>query len=160
LVVVSGWRADNEHGVVLLVTDPTAAITDVGAAVTVAGQDASPPPQPTTEERMDALERQLQGVLRTASWNRSAERPFRAPRAEESGRVEWLLTFGQFASALGCVAAPLYALIILSRAAEVRERVPNAPNPALWVVVGAALGFLYSAAMFVVFTRCKRVPPE
>jgi hypothetical protein len=100
-------------------------------------------------------------VLRTVGRSRSAERPVAVSRVEEEGGVGWLLlAFGQVVSALGCMASPVYVLVALSRAADVRERVRDAPNPTLWIVVGAILGFLYSAAMFVVFSRCKRVPPE
>lgn len=93
------------------------------------------------------------------------EDPLGAIRAvassEPGGGVGWLLlTFGQIVSALGCLAAPAYPLIALSEAAPVRERVRDAPDPTLWIVGGAVLGFLYSAAMFVVFTRCKRIPDE
>jgi hypothetical protein len=164
VIVVSGWRAHNEYGVVLLVNDPTAAAPDPGAAVTGEAQGPGPPPPPATpEERIEALERQLQGVLRAVSRNRPAERSSPAPRVEEPGGFGWLLlTFGQIVSALGCAAAPIYALVALSQAAAVRERVRDTPNSTLtlWIIVGAVLGFLYSAAMFVVFTRCKRVPPE
>jgi hypothetical protein len=74
----------------------------------------------------------------------------RSPTARPSaaGRVgQALLTFGQVVSVLGCIAAPVSGAVALS-------------GPASWVgVVGAALVFLYSAAMFVVFSRVKRLPP-
>ena len=162
VIVVSGWRMDNEHGVVLLIADPTAPVPEPGAAVAGAVPDAGPsPPPPTPEERIEALERQLQGVLRTVGRSRSSEHSVPVQRVEEEGGVgRLLLTFGQVMSAVGCIATPVYALVALSRAADVRERVRDAPNPTMWIVVGAALVFLYSAAMFVVFGRCKRVPPE
>jgi hypothetical protein len=162
IVLVSGWRADNEYGVVLLVKDPEATTPDPVAAVTGEAQVTGPPPPPATpEERIEALERLLQGVLRAVSRNRPAERSYPASRVEEAGGFGWLLlTFGQIVSALGCAVAPIYTMVALSQAAAVRERVRDAPDPTLWIIVGAVLGFLYSAAMFVVFTRCKRVPPE
>jgi hypothetical protein len=68
--------------------------------------------------------------------------------APAGGVGEALLTFGQIVSVLGCIAAPISGIVALSGSAS-----------ACVVVVGATLGFLYSAAMFVVFSRVKRVPP-
>lgn len=84
----------------------------------------------------------------------AAERP--GPRPPAVGDL--LLTFGQVASFLACVAIPIYAGGAVSAAAAVRDRVPGAPNPTFWIVSGAVLSFLYSAAMFVVFTRCNQIP--
>ena len=65
-VVVSGWRTDGEHGVVLLVSDPTAPAagprpSDAGPA---ASAPPASPPAPSyqavrQEERIRSLERQL-----------------------------------------------------------------------------------------------------
>ena len=69
------------------------------------------------------------------------------------GAGDFLLGFGQVVSVLGCVSAPLYAVYALAA--------PEQPAGArVWAVAGAAAGFMYSAAMFVVFGRVRRLPPE
>ena len=129
-IAVVGWRLDDRHGAVLFVCR------------------ASEVPAPTLDERLVVLERWAAG--------------FRSPRPSEAKSGQLLLTFGQVVSAVGCVAAPMYALAALWSwsTSAVRERVREAPDPTLWIVGSAVLGFLYSATMFVVFTRCKRVPAE
>jgi hypothetical protein len=67
-----------------------------------------------------------------------------------------LLTLGQFVSVLGCLGSlywAVQAVLVLAM-----PPTPQGTNAAM-VVVGAALAFLYSAAMFEVFTRVKRLPP-
>lgn len=106
-----------------------------------------PPPQraPTAEERLDELER-LCAELR---------RPGRA-----AGGPGWLLlTFGQIVSVLVCLATPIYAIISLTHAASVRGGVAQTPDASAWGIMGAILVFGHSAAMAVVFSRVKQLPP-
>lgn len=161
-VVVSGWRADAEFGVVLLVTDTLAPPADAPPS-----EPAPPPPPtlpPTTEERVDTLERES----REARLRRRDDPPEPWPEGElpPPADIGWyLLTFGQLVSALGCFGAPVYALLVLGRSSPAAQRAADAarqaaetPNPTAWVLLQALLAFLYSAAMFVVFTRVKRLP--
>jgi hypothetical protein len=60
-----------------------------------------------------------------------------------------LLMLGQFVSALVCLGSLFWAVFVL--AVEPR-------TDAGMVVVGAALAFLYSAALFEVFSRVRRLP--
>jgi hypothetical protein len=64
-----------------------------------------------------------------------------------------LLTFGQLISVLGCLTAilwPVTALLLF----------PDTPRvDPIFTVVGLVGAFLYSAAMLVVFSRIKRLPP-
>lgn len=74
------------------------------------------------------------------------------PAGEDPWRSDWsewdwgqlLLTVCQVVSVLGCCAAALYGLFVLA----------VSPLSA----VGAAVGALYSAGMFVVFGRVKQLP--
>lgn len=60
------------------------------------------------------------------------------------------LAVGQIVSALGCVLQPLGAIYVMNRAADGENW------PLLAVAIAAApVGFLYSVAMLVVFTRVK-----
>lgn len=80
-------------------------------------------------------------------------------RPDEGMVGRLFLTFGQAVSVLGCIASPIYALAALTYVPYARERgLTTDTNPWHWVVLGAHLSFLYCAAMFVVFARCKRVP--
>jgi hypothetical protein len=80
-----------------------------------------------------------------------------APARVTAGSVGNLfLGFGQLVSALGCVAAPVYAIVGLVVASNAPA---GAPGSAVWVVAGAMAGFAYSAAMFVVFGRVRGMPP-
>lgn len=74
------------------------------------------------------------------------------------GELGWLLlTFGQVVSVLGCAAAVLYPWVVLWQAAV--WFIGVTPLQAVWVVGGSAVACAYSAAMLVVFTRVKRLPP-
>ncbi|HYH64025.1 MAG TPA: hypothetical protein VD866_04935 [Urbifossiella sp.] len=156
VVVVTGWRADNVHGVVLLVSDPTA--SEPAVAVTETPAEVVAPP--TSEERLAALERKLDGLTRTVGRVAAAERSVPESRAEDPGPGWFLLTFGQVVSAVGAFFAPIYALMVLPREGREAVRPPASQEPTLSVMIGAAVACLYCAAMFVVFSRCKRVPPE
>ena len=86
-----------------------------------------------------------------------------APRTVEErpaglGAVgDFLLTFGQIVSLFLCACAlvtPLVAFLEMVRG-EAWVGVPQLVG----LVAGAAFAFLFSAALFVVFTRVKRLPP-
>ena len=116
-------------------------------------------PPPTPEQRIAALEAEML-LLRQSSRPHLVERLVATPQVPPVGTVENLfLTFGQIVSALGCAIAPFWAMFTLAVmstiAVQTRDPAPTL-HPA-WVVISAALSFLSSAAMFVVFTRCKRV---
>jgi hypothetical protein len=70
--------------------------------------------------------------------------------AVPGGGVErGLLTCGQVVSVLGCLASPFFALFTL---------MTDRSGRGFPVVLGAVVAFLYSAAMFVVFSRVKGLP--
>lgn len=68
-----------------------------------------------------------------------------------------LLSFGQIISILGCMAAMIYPYGYMSYTAVLKKKVPNTPDYTIWIICAAVAGFLYSAAMFVVFSRCKYI---
>lgn len=126
-----------------------------------------PLPAPlTAEERFAVIEHSLARL-------RHATRP-----AAQEGAGWWLLTFGQVASALVCAAvaagAALYLFVEQPRLRKeyeahvreqtglrpgAREEFPAFPDQTVRVLLGAAASCAYAAAMVVVFTRVKRLPP-
>ena len=76
---VTGWRADNRHGVVLFIRrpgdDPPVAPDRADEARSGGREPTRPPPPLAPEERFGALERQLQGALQALNRSRPAEPP-------------------------------------------------------------------------------------
>lgn len=72
-----------------------------------------------------------------------------------------MLTVGQLISLLGCIGTPFFAFAALDAEAR-RQRAAWGPDISLWwtigIIIGAAMAFCYSAAMFVVFSRVKQLP--
>src|SRR5262249_34129386 len=100
--------------------------------------------------RLDALERRVyfQGLGRS-------NHPF-----------AWVcLTVGQVVSVLGCIGSVIYPIwhFAIGYAADGRppgamQAPPESPGWVVFVVIlGACVGFFYSAGMFIVFCRAKRV---
>jgi hypothetical protein len=89
--------------------------------------------------------------------------PSPAPRtAQPSWAAVLLLTIGEGVSLIGCLASVLYGVASLVAGGHLW----GGPDP-IWNLIGlplnligATVGFLYSAAMFVVFSRVKRLPAE
>ena len=69
-----------------------------------------------------------------------------------------LLTFGQVVSVLGCIGSVVGCLGALVSAVQYRMPDVFGLPVLIWTVLGGAAGFFYSAAMFVVFSRVKRLP--
>lgn len=152
VVVVSGWRLDNEFGVVLFVVDPTVPVRPPGTDSAPPTDPGPPAPPPTPEERIAALERQLQRMPSALLAARPPERDSFTPPPQDGGIAGLLLSFGQFVSVLGCIGSSIYLLIVLGT----ESPLPSVPK--YWFLLAAIGSFLYSAALLVVFTRCKRVP--
>ena len=85
---------------------------------------------------------------------RTTQRSLPAPGRSDDGNggVEGaLLTFGQVVSILTCIATPIFAFLAYFM---------TAPVSCVWILAGTALTVSYSAAMFVVFSRAKQLPPR
>lgn len=157
-VVVSGWRADPDHGVVLLVSDPLAPPPDASPAAAEPAPPLPPPPPPTTEERVDTLERES----REARLRRRDDppEPWTGGDVPPADFGWFVLTVGQVVSLLVCFATPVRALLAVGRLSTVAAKTEtSASGGSVLLVLDAAVTFLLSAAMFVVFTRVKRLPP-
>ena len=61
-------------------------------------------------------------------------------------------------SVISCVVTPIYAARELALVAEVRAKMPSAPDPSAGIILVAVLVFLYSDAMAVVFRRVRQLP--
>lgn len=157
-VEVTGWRRDGRDRVILLVKDPANAIanepdTSFSEQPSKPVLTSRPAPTLSLEERVRILEQ----MRETARGGSDLDSPgVTRPTGGAPGAFAWfLLTFGQFMSIVGCAAALIYPLIALPEVAQLRQRYPELPNPSLRIILFCALGFLYSAAMFVVFSTCK-----
>ena len=98
-------------------------------------------------EAFEAM-RQILAERGAAGFGQPSRQPTGHSIAPAGGVGEALLTFGQIVSVLGCIAAPISGAVAWS-----------GPAGPCVVTVCVAFAFLYSAAMFVVFSRVKRVPP-
>lgn len=112
--------------------------------------------QPTPEQRIAALEEQVQLLVQSTNTRpHPSERLIPPPKP--AGIATGLLTFGQVVSVLTCVAAlvlPMVAMFLSWRSREVSAALAPVFS---WAWLSVLVGFFYSAAMYVVFTRCKRM---
>jgi hypothetical protein len=116
---------------------------------------ATQPPTPTPEQRIAALEEQVR-LLVLSNRPHPAERLLHGT-ASGGGVARGLLTFGQVVSVLTCVASLVLPMVAIFLSWQSRE-VAAALAPAYsWAWLSVLVGFFYSAAMYVVFTRCKRM---
>lgn len=132
----------------------TLSSTDVCVSTTAAGEIASqwrpltalfgPTSGVPVEDRITAIESRLNGL-------RAPGNP--EPRSGVIGSL--LLTFGQFVAVLGCLVSIGAGIYGIGWVQEPPHRIGLLPL----VLSGSVASCVFWAALFVVFTRVKQVPP-
>ena len=117
-------------------------------------QGLPPPEHRLVEEAVTRLERRVAELEREIV-------EFRNPKPSADGLAWLLLTVGQVVSVVACIGSLISGLfwLLASIGSTDSGKSPfpdSGPNP--WILFLEIVGFVYCAAMYVVFTLVKKLP--